>query len=55
MSLVLVFVHNWHESFRVLRYHNGLGILDSVRTAFGWPTSRPEGAAVIEARSAKAK
>ncbi len=34
MSLVLVFIHNWHESFRVLRYHNGLGILDSVGYRF---------------------
>jgi hypothetical protein len=34
MSLVLVFIHNWHESFRVLRYSNRFGILDSVRYGF---------------------
>jgi hypothetical protein len=34
MSLVLVFIHNWHESFRVLRYRNELGILDSVGYGF---------------------
>jgi hypothetical protein len=34
MSLVLVFIHNWHESFRVLRYRNGFGILYSVRDGF---------------------
>ena len=34
MSLVLVFIHNWHESFRVLRFRNGFGILDSVHYGF---------------------
>jgi hypothetical protein len=34
MSLVLVFIHNWHESFRVLRHRNGFGMLDSVRYGF---------------------
>jgi len=34
MSLVLVFIHNCHESFRVLRYRNGFGTLDSVRYGF---------------------
>jgi hypothetical protein len=33
MSLVLlfIFIHNRREAFRVLRYRNGFGILDSVR------------------------
>ena len=31
MSVVLVFVHNGHEPFRVLHYRNGFGILDSTR------------------------
>jgi hypothetical protein len=34
MALVLVFIHNWHESFRVLHYRHGFGILDSVRYGF---------------------
>jgi hypothetical protein len=34
MSLALAFIHNWQESFRVLRYRNGFGILDSVRYGF---------------------
>jgi hypothetical protein len=34
MSLVLVFIHNWHESFRAQRHGNGFGILDSVRYGF---------------------
>jgi hypothetical protein len=34
MSLVLVFIRNRHASFRVLRYRNGFGILDSVRYGF---------------------
>ena len=34
MSLVLVFIHNWYESFRVLGYRNGFGILDSVRCGY---------------------
>jgi hypothetical protein len=39
MSLALVFIHNWHESFRVLRYRNGSAILDSVRNGF-WPAHK---------------
>jgi hypothetical protein len=31
MSLLLVFIHNGYEAFRVLRYRNGFGMLDSVR------------------------
>ena len=31
MSLVLIFIRKWHESFRVLRSRNGFGLLDSVR------------------------
>ena len=34
MSLVLVFIHGWHKSSRVLRYRNGFEILDSVRYGF---------------------
>jgi len=34
MSLVLVFIHNGCESFRVPRYRNGFVILDSVRYDF---------------------
>jgi hypothetical protein len=34
MSLVLVFIHKWHEPFRVLRCRNGFRILDSVRYGF---------------------
>ena len=34
MALVLVFIHNWHESFRALYYRHGFGILDSVRYGF---------------------
>jgi hypothetical protein len=34
MSQVLVFIHNWLESFRVLRYRNGFVMLDSVRYDF---------------------
>jgi hypothetical protein len=28
MSLVRGFIHNWHQSFPVLRHQNGFGILD---------------------------
>jgi len=31
MSVVPVFIRKWHQSFRVLRYRNGFGMLDSVR------------------------
>ena len=31
MSLIFVFIHNWHEAFRVLRWRNGFGMLDSLR------------------------
>jgi hypothetical protein len=34
MSLVFRSIHNWHESFRLLHYHNGFGSLDSVRCGF---------------------
>jgi hypothetical protein len=34
MSLILVFIHNWHEAFRVLCCRNGFGMLDSVRYGF---------------------
>jgi hypothetical protein len=34
MSLVLVFIHSWRESFRLLRCRNGFGMLDSVRYGF---------------------
>jgi len=31
MAQILSFVRKWHEWFRVLRYHKGFGLLDSVR------------------------
>jgi len=34
MSLVLVFIHNWLELFRVLHYCNRFGMLDSVNYGF---------------------
>jgi hypothetical protein len=34
MALVLAFIRNRHESFRVLRYRNGFRILDSVRCGY---------------------
>lgn len=45
MSLVLVFIRRWHKSFRVLRYHNGFGMLDSVRYGLWLAHSWPEGTA----------
>ena len=37
MSQVFTIIRKWHESFRVLRYRNGFGLLDSVRYGF-WLT-----------------
>ena len=37
MALILVFIHTGHESFRVLHYRHGFGILDSVRYGFWLP------------------
>lgn len=31
MSSVLMFAANWDKWYRVLRYHNGFGVLDSTR------------------------
>jgi hypothetical protein len=31
MSLVFIFLRRWNKWYRVLRYHKGFGLLDSVR------------------------
>jgi len=31
MSLVFMFLRSWKKWYRVLRYRNGFGLLDSVR------------------------